>query len=339
MNREFLMLSKDFDPAKHRVGGLYWSEKLDGLRAIWIPKARNMPVALLPFANTEKDKKVITATGLFSRYGKVIYAPDWFLDKLPPYPLDGELYTQRQEFNKIMSITKRHEPDDRWSEVRFKIFDAPTYAMLFTDGRINNQIYKKQIDFKANELALSGFKEDRAYQNFEFTLRWLRKESNDWNSDVVQLHDLTLLPWSTAAAMSELYQKLAEITDDGGEGIVIRHPSAVWEPLRSQYSFKVKYEQDAEARVVGYKMGFGKHEGRLGSLCCVFNGVRFDVSGFTDLERVVVNAGSFAPGHVTSEPISDNFLLNSTITFTYRELTPDGCPKEARYKRKQISND
>src|SRR4051812_11621145 len=92
-NREFVMLASVLDKAKHRIGGMYASEKLDGMRAIWIPAARGRPIDSVPFANIEKDKKVPYATGLFSRYGKIIYAPKAFLDGLPnDRCLDGELW-------------------------------------------------------------------------------------------------------------------------------------------------------------------------------------------------------------------------------------------------------
>jgi len=341
-NREFLMLSKDFDVTRHRVGGMYWSEKLDGMRAIWIPAAAGIEVSRLGFVNTEKDRKSteIVATGLFSRYGKVIYAPQWFTDKLPRFPLDGELYTGRQQWNELISIVKQHEPDERWRGVRYKVFDSPTYEMLFADGKINGTIFKKQMCFKEVEKDIGiGLKVEhghKKYDNFDFVYKMLIKQSQGWDSSVVQVHELTELPWFTEKAIVELYKQLAVITDEGGEGIILRHISAPWEPIRSQWSLKVKYTHDAEATIIGYKMGNGKHEGRLGSLCCIFNGVRFDVSGFTDLERVVVNAESIGAGNITTRPISNKFLLGSVITFTYRELSPDGVPKEARYKRNKV---
>ena len=33
--REFLMLAHKFNPKKHRIGGWYMSEKLDGMRCWW----------------------------------------------------------------------------------------------------------------------------------------------------------------------------------------------------------------------------------------------------------------------------------------------------------------
>ena len=57
------------------------SEKLDGIRAYWDGKE------------------------LLSKNGNKIYAPNWFLDKLPPFDLDGELWTKRDDFENIQNNT------------------------------------------------------------------------------------------------------------------------------------------------------------------------------------------------------------------------------------------
>src|SRR6185369_3093140 len=53
------------------------SEKYDGVRALWDGNA------------------------LRSRMGNVIAAPAWFIDRLPPTPLDGELWMARGQFEKV----------------------------------------------------------------------------------------------------------------------------------------------------------------------------------------------------------------------------------------------
>ena len=74
--REFLMLAKPYQNDK--VIGWFLSEKLDGMRAFWdggVTRGKYGP----PWNNQN-----IKATGLWSRYAKVIHAPDWFLDLLLP---------------------------------------------------------------------------------------------------------------------------------------------------------------------------------------------------------------------------------------------------------------
>lgn len=95
-----VMLGKEFAPHRHNVGGFYMSEKLDGMRAIW------------------------TGTELLSRNGNKIWAPKWWLDKLPDFPLDGELYIIGATFQDIVSVTRSHFGD--WRDVKYMIFDFPT---------------------------------------------------------------------------------------------------------------------------------------------------------------------------------------------------------------------
>jgi DNA ligase-1 len=324
---------------------MFCSEKLDGMRATWIPAARGRSIDTVPFANIEKDKKISIATGLFSRYGKIIYAPSDFLNSLPrDRCLDGELWMGRQSFQKTMKIVKKHEPNvEEWNKIKFYVFDSPTYGVLFKDGRINNPNFKKTIN-QAHCLVNLGIVDAGTPTSFEFTHNllekeckkvgdeyWIRGESN------VLLHKQELLPFMTVNADARLEQLLSEITDEGGEGVMLRHPSWEWEPYRSNWLFKYKPDKDDEAQLLGYIAGNGKHHGRLGSIRVLYNGVQLDIGGFTDKEReltefgqvwAINNAGSFS-----DQPFSIQFPVGSIITFTYRELSDGGIPKEARFKR------
>lgn len=123
---------------------------------------------------------------------------------------------------------------------------------------------------------------------------------------------------------------------------MLRHPSAAWEPKQSHYLLKHKAFEDAEGIVVGYTAGLGKYLGMIGSIRLrLASGVEFDLSGFTDAERIVsghpldVSWVEHNPGEYTTRPLSVAFKIGTEITFKYRELTPDGKPKEARYLRQR----
>ena len=60
-----------------------------------------------------------------SRQGNRYHAPAWFTAGLPDVPLDGELWLGRKQFQRTVSIVRRHDQTDLWKEVRFMIFDAP----------------------------------------------------------------------------------------------------------------------------------------------------------------------------------------------------------------------
>jgi len=77
------------------------SEKLDGIRAYWDGKR------------------------LISRGGKVIQAPVWFTQGYPPFPIDGELWSKRGDFENILSIVQDQTPSLRWKNITHYIFDVP----------------------------------------------------------------------------------------------------------------------------------------------------------------------------------------------------------------------
>ena len=63
--------------------GYFLSEKLDGMRMIW------------------------TGSKMYSRNGNPINFPKFFVEGWPKSYLDGELWLERDQFSKLVSITKR----------------------------------------------------------------------------------------------------------------------------------------------------------------------------------------------------------------------------------------
>ena len=96
---------------------------------------------------------------------------------------------------------------------------------------------------------------------------------------------------------------------------MLRQPGSVYASGRSQTLLKVKRFHDAEARILGYEPGAGRHKGRLGALLVeLADGTKFAVgTGFTDAER-------------NNPP-----PVNSLITFRYQELTERGVPRFPTY--------
>lgn len=83
------------------ITGWVMSEKLDGIRAYWDGK------------------------NLISRGGKIIYAPNWFIKDYPPFEIDGELWSKRDDFENISSIVRDKIPSDKWKEIKHYIFEVP----------------------------------------------------------------------------------------------------------------------------------------------------------------------------------------------------------------------
>ncbi|WP_044470890.1 DNA ligase [Mannheimia massilioguelmaensis] len=82
------------------IEGWVMSEKLDGVRGYWDGKQ------------------------LFTRQGTRLSVPDYFIQDFPPFPIDGELFSERNQFEKIASITSSLE-DKGWHQLKLYVFDVP----------------------------------------------------------------------------------------------------------------------------------------------------------------------------------------------------------------------
>ena len=358
-NREFLMLAHSLG-TRHCVGGWWWSEKLDGMRAYWDGGiTRGLMKAQVPFANLKKDeryKKPPMATGLWSRYGNVIHAPDWWLDKLPKIPLDGELYVEEGYRQDIMSIVKDIEPSGEWVHVRNKVFDSPPPAVIYDDGKINNPNFSKRfagvMQWYRNEVEEEFKPEWIAGSRTAFRSTYHRLYATLLNNEIAEAIPQMELPMATDAALEELRRQLDIITNRGGEGIIVRNPNLPYECIRSHHMLKMKKLQDMEGKVIGYTTGRetdkgSKLLGLMGALILrIDNNITLELSGFTDSERQLIgNDGTYCasadwamehPGEECPDWIEAvNFPRGSRVTFRYRGLSKDGVPQEARYWRRR----
>lgn len=128
-----------------------------------------------------------------------------------------------------------------------------------------------------------------------------------------------LHPHSACAGEDELVAELAKIEAAGGEGLMLRNPTAAHRGGRTSDLLKVKSFHDDEALVTGYEAGKGKHHGRMGAVVCKLrSGKVFKVgSGFTDQQRETQNRPK----------------VGDVITFKYFELTVDKIPRFPTFLR------
>lgn len=101
-----LLLAHSWDNEQD-VTGWWMSEKLDGVRAYWNGKQ------------------------FISRLGNVYHAPEYFTAGLPAYPLDGELWIGRGQFQETVSVVRRKKGGDLWKKVKYLMFDAPALVRSF----------------------------------------------------------------------------------------------------------------------------------------------------------------------------------------------------------------
>jgi DNA ligase 1 len=190
--------SDGLDPAPYLV-----SEKYDGVRGFW------------------------DGTALRFRSGRVVPAPDWFIERLPREALDGELWLGRGRFDELSGIVRKEAPvDTEWRQLRFMVFELP---------------------------GASGSFAERARRIGDIVRRaaWA---------------PLAAVEQTTVADRAALHQKLARTIAQGGEGLVLHLARALYSTGRSDAMMKLKASLDAEATVVAHRLGKGKYAGQLGAL-------------------------------------------------------------------------
>ncbi len=364
MKQTYLMLAHTLNPIKISVGGWLLSEKLDGVRAYWDGGlSRGVQASEVPYANTIKDyrlKHEVVSTGLWSRTGKVIYAPNYWLDQLPNIPLDGELYIGPHSFQELTSIvsTKDGSKDNQWPQIEFMVFDSPPYPKMFA----NRKITVRDYDFEVKDAMRWYF--DRVHSSHEYgcnTLngKLIKSASITWNFEMVQdwlgrnlqgpvakLHPQEKLPLGYHQAKERMDMILKSLIEQGAEGVMLRKPTSFWATNRSHDLLKYKPWKDDEAKIVGFTSGKETNKGSrllglIGALIVDYKGKRLELSGLTDEERQFQTvadreyAYEFPGMDMPKDVQSVCFKIGQIITFKYRELSNDGIPKEARYYRKR----
>ena len=175
-------LGHNVDPAQYLV-----SEKFDGVRAVW-------------------DGKVLRF-----RSGRGVPAPAWFIAKLPPQPLDGELWLARNRFDALSGMVRKSEPvDDEWRQISYLIFELPNAPGSFAERveRIKEIVAQTQ---------------------------WPR---------------LIAVQQFRVANRAALKKKLDEVVRAGGEGLMLHLAEAPYVTGRSDALLKLKPLQDTEADVI-----------------------------------------------------------------------------------------
>jgi DNA ligase-1 len=205
------------------ITGWYMSEKLDGIRGYWDGRQ------------------------LRTREGSIIHAPAWFTKNLPPFPLDGELWAGRGQFQKVQSTVMDTTPSSGWQNITYNIFEVPHASGDFSD-RLSK--------------ARTWFLEHRA-------------------------DHVHIIPQTVCTGHEHVQRFLKEIAHKGGEGVILKDPTIPYRNGCEQRVLKLKHINYMDGVVVGHTPGKGKYAGILGSLTLQLeNGVVFNLgSGFSLQER------------------------------------------------------
>jgi DNA ligase-1 len=343
VRREFMMLAKT--QKDEDVTGWYMSEKLDGTRCFWDGGvSRGRPTIEVPWANIyhpktgEKKAKIKPiASGLWSRSGNPIMAPDWFLNQLPPILMDGELCLGREDFQTLRSAVAKHEPvDEEWKDVQYAVFGTPSFDQVFKTGKVNCPQMVREIDMEACKAYYDKVGGDTSCHanSFDEELCILQDALCHQVMDNVHLHQQIRI--ENKEHVQDVYDILVS---EGAEGIMFRKADSKWEPKRTSTLLKCKPQEDDESVVVGFVSGKGKLEGLIGAIITNYKGKRLELGGFTDEERqfsVPMEAEYAAkyPGTVMPSTFQGKHIeVGQVVTFKYSGMTDDGIPKIARYWR------
>jgi DNA ligase-1 len=218
---------------------------------------------------------------LLTRTGKLIHAPKWFIAGLPSQALDGELWAGRGAYQTVTKVVLDHTPNDKqWQGIAYHVFDLP----------------QSNESFELRQKSLKSLLEKQPLKH----VQWVKQTK------------LESLP--------SIEKALAEVVDQGGEGLMLRTPGSLYKTGRSEHLLKLKVRKDSEARVIAYQTGRGKYENMLGAVWVELeNGKMFKIgTGFSDDERK------------TPPPIGSN------ITFSHQGFTEKGLPRFASFERIKI---
>lgn len=360
MAGHFLMHGKPFKEDKHKIAGAFVSEKLDGTRCFWDGGvSRGQPTVTVPWANvrdpkTGEVKKKIKprATGLWSRYGNPIIAPDWFLNELPSMPLDGELWAGRGSFQECRSIVGRDEPDDRWKDIQFVVYGCPSPANVFSQRKITGANIDMQLEpgivmAYIEQRLEAGVAEDYraldSHATFAEEVAFL-STSVPTASEVVSVLKQYQLSHDESTAKDGVKGLMDRVLNDGGEGVMIRQANSIWLPKKTDNLLKVKPCLDDQAVITGFTSGRetnkgSKNRGKIGALITKYNGKRLELSGMTDVQRLFLTKDMEkqaweSPGKDMPDNFQGmHFKVGDTVEFEYVELTDAGIPRSARFKR------
>ncbi|KAJ1029514.1 hypothetical protein NDA13_002761 [Ustilago tritici] len=165
----------------------------------------------------------------------------------------------------------------------------------------------------------SGFTYRMVPSAYTHVCRRKSKGSNEWNRIKFMIFDapsmgskpIKLVKHIKCEGRDHLAELMKLVELKGGEGLMLRQPRSKYEGRRGNTLYKLKSWYDAEAEVIGYADGSGRHERRTGSLVArMACGTVFRVgTGMSDAQR------------------EDPPPIGSIINYRFFELSEDGYPR------------
>jgi len=296
-----ITLKKDESKYREPPKGWIMSEKFDGYRALF----------------RYEDEGSGPVGKFYSRNGKPFLAPEWFLESMPPPDLlgqkilDGELWAGRDNFQ-LMGIVRKKKPiAEEWLKIQYQVYDITNGEGSFVE-RLKD--LKRIVNFTQKSWVLRLANED-----------FYIPTDAKMDSPLIFASQIKI---TSEKMMKSFYQ---DIIDNGGEGIMMKHPKAPYQNGRSNYMLKFKPSFDREAIIIDYRMGEGKYKGLLGSFICkpLINRDTY-MSVDPDDEHIFTLSGmddKIRRGYKNSHP------EGTIITYECSGFTDKGVPRFGRYVR------
>lgn len=282
LRAENILLLSEFKESEFKDKNLslyVMSEKLDGVRALWDGRT------------------------LKTRKGYTIKTPKFFTRGFPPFALDGELFIARDKFNELSALINKDEPSNLlWHSVTYNVFDVPKskqMGLLARLGELEKFINAQEAGQKTG-------------QNLEPKGEKTAVQKDELNSTLNLNSRLKIIPQIPIINEKHLQDYYQKVLSQGGEGLVVRLESAIYESGRSDNALKLKPWSDKECKIIGYTKGKGKYENAMGAVLCedLESKKRFKIgTGFKDEFR-------FNPPP-----------LGTLITYKFNGYTKKGLPK------------
>eukprot|EP01124_Arcella_intermedia_P022214 TRINITY_DN3269_c0_g1_i11.p1 TRINITY_DN3269_c0_g1~~TRINITY_DN3269_c0_g1_i11.p1 ORF type:complete len:578 (-),score=118.40 TRINITY_DN3269_c0_g1_i11:57-1790(-) len=144
---------------------------------------------------------------LYSKNGKVIPIPSDFASLLPRHIcLDGELWTGYDKFNDLQAIFKKSQTLQSDSQQFYELWKDVKYCVF--DAPMHPGNYQERHTFALNTISSGS--------------------------------NILILPMERCQGLQHLQNKLKEVTDKKGEGVMLYHPTATYTSGRTSHLQKVK---------------------------------------------------------------------------------------------------
>lgn len=215
----------------------------------------------------------------YSRNDIVLNLPEKFksfIPKIKNYVLDGEIWFGYQSFDRTGVLRKQKITYEELKDAKYLVFD------IFVKN-------KKNLTYRERYKILKTLKKNKHFNIVSQTV--LKQPQID---------------------IDVLYK----ISDNKGEGLMLRNPESKYICKRTSNLLKVKLMDENKGKIIGFKNGRGKYENKIGALK-----VEAEING----KNMTFYIGSGLNDEIRK--VDRDSLLNKKISYKFFGLTKNNIPR------------